>query len=211
MTWIYRKFAKVLVAVVTIALVATGGAWFLNRLDVFGERTTDRSGPVVLKSIRDMKRFVAASGHFEIVIDVQKNTANVPSFLIGTRTIYVAVGDVNAYVDLENLAGPHLVVSADRRSVSVTLPLPEMEKPNIDNKSSYVASQDRGVLTRIGDAFGDNSGRTQELNVMAEERISAAAKASDLGNRAQSNTTATVTALMTSLGFTSVTVTFAKP
>ena len=36
----------------------------------FATETVDRSGPAVLKSIRDLNEYRAASGHFEVIVDL---------------------------------------------------------------------------------------------------------------------------------------------
>ena len=60
----------------------------------FGSRTTDRSQPVLLKSIKDLSRFTAAEGNFQEIVDVQKDSKYLPDFLVNDRTLFVAVGSV---------------------------------------------------------------------------------------------------------------------
>ena len=60
----------------------------------FGTETVDRSGPVVLKSIENLRDFRAASGHFEVIVDVEKDARFVPSKIKGERVLFVAVGSV---------------------------------------------------------------------------------------------------------------------
>src|SRR4051794_19054297 len=39
----------------------------------FATEKTDRSGPVLLKSIQDLSRYVAADGSFQVLIDLQED------------------------------------------------------------------------------------------------------------------------------------------
>ena len=83
---------------VIVALMATGVISFRDLLPSFDNpfraETVDRSGPAVLRSIEDIGEFRAASGHFEIVIDLEKDTA-LPSEILGERLLFVAVGTVD--------------------------------------------------------------------------------------------------------------------
>ncbi|HEU5107357.1 MAG TPA: DUF4230 domain-containing protein, partial [Micromonosporaceae bacterium] len=55
----------------------------------FAEEQTDRSQPALLQSIRDLSRFVAAEGNFQVVIDLERNRRYVPEFLLNERTLLV--------------------------------------------------------------------------------------------------------------------------
>src|SRR6478735_8050086 len=44
----------------------------------FSDRTTDRSQPVLLQSMRDLSRYVAADGTFQVIVDLQENKENIP-------------------------------------------------------------------------------------------------------------------------------------
>lgn len=118
----------------------------LPGLGGLGTRTVDRSGPALLQSIRDLSQYHAAVGDFQIVLDVERDVKFVPGFLAGERALFVAAGTVNAYVDLGGLADDALLVSADGSSVRLRLPEPVLDKPNLDQKRTYLFSQRRGIL-----------------------------------------------------------------
>jgi hypothetical protein len=92
------------------ALVALSGVTAANALGLnpFQSRRIDRSQPTLLKSIQDVSRFQAAVGNFEKVIDIEDDIAGVPAIIAGRRTLFVAAGTVNAYVDLSGLADKDL-------------------------------------------------------------------------------------------------------
>ncbi len=87
-----RGWLKVLgVGAAVLALLFAGSRLSLlpGLDDFFGEETHDRSGPAVLKSIQDMSAYEAASGNFQVVVDLEKDTKFVPDVLRGTRTLFV--------------------------------------------------------------------------------------------------------------------------
>lgn len=184
---------------------------FAGPSNPFGERSVDRSQPVVLESIRDLSRYVAASGNFTVVIDLEKDTELVPSAILGERTLFVAAGTVDAYVEFGGLGGDALKVSADRKTVEVELPRPVLEKPSLDQDRSYVFARERGVVNRFQSLFGDDSNRLQQLYQLAEKKLTAAAAESGVVDTAEKNTRAMLERLLSALGYTSVTVRFSRP
>ncbi|GIJ44446.1 hypothetical protein Val02_13320 [Virgisporangium aliadipatigenens] len=204
-----------LVATVGLVLALVVGAqsvgWLPEFKNPFKEQTTDRSQPPLLQSIQDLSRYVAAEGNFQVIIDVQQNQKYVPDFLVNDRVLFVAAGTVDSYVDFGNIGSGALKESADRRSVEVTLPAPQLGKPNLDPARSQVYSRERGLLNRLGDVFKDDPSRMQEVYKLAEERLTAAATESGLRERAQENTTKMLEGLLKSLGYTAVTVKYQAP
>lgn len=177
----------------------------------FAEKTTDRSQPVLLKSIQDLSRFTAASGNFEVVIDVQNNRDLIPDFIYNERTLFVAAGSVDAYVDFARVTEDGLKVDQEARTVEVRLPAAQLEKPNIDNQRSYVFATQRGLVNRIGDVFGGDPNKQRQLYVAAEQKIGDAAKGSGLVERAQENTSKMLDQMLRALGYTTVKITYAAP
>jgi hypothetical protein len=183
----------------------------LGMANPFHARTTDRSQPVLLQSIKDLSRYEAATANMQVIVDVEKDAKFVPSAIYGTRTLFVASGTVGAYVDFAGLGSKALTVSADRKSVRVTLPQPALDKPNLDPDRSYVVTDKMGILNRVGAFLGNDPNRLQRLNSVAEKKLADAAAQSTLADTAAHNTKLMLTGLMTSLGFTSVTVEFTGP
>jgi hypothetical protein len=177
----------------------------------FSEKTVDRSGPAVLKSIRNLSDFRAATGHFEVIVDVEKDTRFVPDKLKGERILFVAVGSVDAGVDFSGLQEDAVVVSDDRRSVTLELPPARYHEPQLDLERSRVYDRDRGVINRLQSLFGDDAGTDPEVYTLAEEKLAAAARGgSGLLKRAERNTRLMLTGLLHSLGFTRVEIHFAE-
>ncbi|MGW4662429.1 DUF4230 domain-containing protein [Streptosporangium sandarakinum] len=193
--------------VVTLAIVA-GAAWLVwTRLNPFGENSIDRSQPALLQSIHDLSRFEAATGNFQIIVDLEKDAAFLPDAVKGSRTLFVGAGGVDAYVDFGGLSSGALTVSPDRKEVTVKLPHAQLEKPNLDNGRSYVYAQQRGLFDRVQDFLSSSPADQRELYQLAEKKIAEAAQASDLRDRADQNTKAMLQGMLGGLGFEKVTVT----
>jgi hypothetical protein len=170
------------------------------------QRTVDRSGPAVLKAVNDLGRFQAASGYYEVVVDVEHGTDNVPSFLSGNRVLFVAAGNVDVSVDLATLGKGAVTVDSTRTSATVTLPKPKLAPARLDLNRSYVYSEEQGLIDRL------RGGSSQNMKVvydLATKRLDqAAGQTGELTTRAEANTRGMLEGLLRSLGFTQVTVTF---
>ncbi|MER5400981.1 DUF4230 domain-containing protein [Streptomyces sp. NPDC002599] len=204
-------WAKVVSAFVLVLVVLFAGlrlAVLPGLRDVFGTETHDNSGPTLLKSIQDMSRYDAASGNFQVVVDLEKDAKYLPDAIRGTRTLYVGAGTVDAYVDLGRLDQKDVTVNDDRTSATLRLPHAALGKPALDPDHSYAVSKQRGLLDRLGDVFSDNPNDERAVQRLAAQHIGKAAKDSRLTARAEENTTSMLEGLLRSLGFTDVTVTY---
>jgi len=189
-----------------LVLLAVGARLTWSWLDPLGETTIDRSGPALLRSIHDLSRFEAASGDFQVIVDLEKDAAFLPDAIKGSRTLFVGAGSVDAYVDFSGLAKDAITVSPDGRTVTVRIPRAQLEKANIDNARSYVFAHERGLLDRLEEFLSSSPHDQRELYVLAERKIAEAAAASDLRERADRNTKAMLEGMLKSLGFTTVIV-----
>ena len=204
--------ALVAVAAVLIIVVVLSAVHLLPQLrNPFATTTTDRSGPALLKSITTLSRYEAASGTFQVVVDLTKHTAFIPSFLSGSETLFIGQGTDIAFVDFSRLKSPEIKVSADRSAVSVALPRPQLEPAVLNVSQSYVFAEQQGLLNRIGNFFSGNPNSQQQVYILAQQKIEKAAVASPLLAQAQRNTHDMLASMLRSLGFKTVTVTFAAP
>jgi uncharacterized protein DUF4230 len=206
-------------SLVVLGLVVLGGFLFVGWAkdlipgfgSPFGTETVDRSGPAVLKSIENLRDFRAASGHFEVIVDVEQDMRFVPAKVKGERVLFVAIGSVDAGVDFTGLEDGAVEVSDDRRSVSLELPPATFREPELDLERSYVYDRDRGAIDRLQSLFGDDPGIEQDLYPLAEEKlVDAARDGSGLLARAERNTRLMLEGLLRSLGFTRVEVRFSE-
>lgn len=186
--------------------------FLISKLDPFGETTIDRSQPAVLKSIENLGELKAATANLQVIVDVEKDVNNVPSWLKGERTLFVAAGTVDAVVDLKAIGKDDIRVSSDRRSATITLPRATLSPARLNTERSRVYDRDRGLLDRVGDALGDDAGSDQEVYALGTRKLEQAAAADpELLRRAEQNTRATLTSLLKGLGFEDVTIRFRGP
>ena len=174
----------------------------------FAESTTVRNQSALLKSITSLSRYQAASGSFQVIVDLSRKTPYLPSFLEGSSTLFVSQGTVTAYDDFSRLGGGDIQVSPGRTAVTVRLPEPRLEPATLNVRQSYVFAQQQGLLNRIGGLFSGNPGSQQQVYIAAQQKIQAAASHSPLLTQAKSNTRGMLTSMLHSLGLSRVTVIF---
>jgi hypothetical protein len=201
--------AAAIVAVIAALLVLSAVRLLPQLRNPFAENTTVRSGPVLLKSITALSRYEAASGSFQVVINLSRQTSFIPSFLEGSDTLFIGQGTEIAYVDFGQLNGSAIQVSADRKSVRVDLPKARLEPAVLNVSQSYVFAEQQGLLNRIGNFFSGNPNSQQQVYILAQQKIETAAKKSPLLAEAQRNTTGMLDGMLHSLGFRQVSVRFA--
>jgi len=200
--------------VALILVVAVGakvtGLWpsFHNP---FEKKTTDKSQPTLLLSIQDLSRFEAASGNFQVIIDQKESVKYVPDFIYSDRVLFVAAGSVDAYVDFSNIAAGDIKADPAAKSVEIHLPAPQLEKVNLDQDKSEVYDENQGLSNHVKDFFSSDPNKLQKFYQLGEARIGQAAKDSDLSQRAADNTRKMLEQLLRSLGYTTITITFANP
>jgi len=204
-------WAKAVSAVVLVLVVFFAGirlSVLPGLKDLFGTETHDRSGPALLQSIQDMSRYDAASGNFQVVVDLEKDTKYLPDAIRGSRTLYIGAGTVDAYVDLGKVGKDDVTVNDDRTSATLRLPHAALGKPALNPDRSYAVSKQRGLLDRLGDVFSDNPNSEQAVQKLAVKHIGEAAKDSGLTKRAETNTVDMLGGLLRSLGFKEVHVSY---
>ncbi|MEU5877605.1 DUF4230 domain-containing protein [Spirillospora sp. NPDC047279] len=200
-----RVSLLLIVATIALVLLAQQTLRMLpDWINPFAEETKDRSGPVLLQSIRDLSRYEAASGNFQVIVDLEKDAKFLPGSVRGSRTLFVGNGSVDAYVDFGKLGNGAITVNEDRTAVTLKLPPAQLEKTNLDTKNSYVFSAQRGLINRFGDFFGNNPNNQQQLYVLASDKIQTAAKQSGLTARADQNTRQMLENMLRALGFKTV-------
>ena len=197
-----------IIALVVLVVVLSAVHLLPQLRNPFAQTTTVRSEPVILKSITQLSRYEAASGSFEVVVDITKRTSLIPSFLAGSETLFVGEGSDIAYVDFSQLKNQAIKVNANRTEVTVTLPKAQLEPAVLNVAQSYVYAEQQGLFNRIGNFFSGNPNGQQQVYILAQQKIQTAAQQSPLLAEAQKNTQGMLDGMLSSLGFTHVTVTF---
>jgi hypothetical protein len=202
-----------LVFALVAAAVVVGGSRLLPDLHPFKTETKDRPQPALLQSLQRLDEYHAARANLQQVVDIERDTRHVPSFIKGERTVMVATGDVDATVDFRQLGAQSVQASWERREVIITLPSARVGRARLDLARTRVVEHDRGLIDRAGDALGGDSGNEQRALLLAAQRkLDAAARADkNLLPTAQRNTEQMLRNLALGLGYKKVTVRFAAP
>lgn len=204
------RAALVFPAVVALAVLLGSSLFALRLLAPGQKRQIDRSGPTILQALSDLSAYRAATGTFQVIVDEEEDITQVPAFLAGERTVLVAAGSVDAEVDFSSLDQDTVVVSPDRRQVTIKLPPAQLTQARLDHEHTYVASRQRGIVNRVGEALSASPGDDRELLLQAENKLRDTAADTELRTRAENNTRSMLTTLLRSLGFDRVDITFAE-
>jgi Protein of unknown function (DUF4230) len=193
-----------LLAVVAYAVVAAIG-W-----DLLPFQTTekDHSPPPILAELRELSDLHAAQAEFEVVVDQEQDVRFVPQAIAGERVQFVAVGTVDAVVDLTRLPIDAVRYDAATDSAVVYLPRPTIAEPVLDVDQSHVMNRDRGLLNRLGGVFTDNPTSELGLYEAARDKMSAAAARTGLVTMAEEQAESLLEPLVRQLGVTTVEVRF---
>ena len=197
----------VIVSVAALALVLSAVHLLPRLRNPFAETTTVTSTQPLLKSITALSRYEAATGTFQVVVDLSRQSI-LPSFIEGSQTLFIGVGSTIAYVNFGQLTGKAIRVSANRKTVTISLPAAQLEPAVLNVRQSYVFAEQQGLLNRIGNFFSGNPNSQQQVYILAQQKIESAAVHSPLLTEAEKNTRDMLDGMLRSLGFQQVTVTF---
>ena len=211
-----RRRTKLVAVVAGLALLVPIGFGIADAVDRWtpdppATQTVDRSPAALLLAMRDIADFHAASGTYQVLVDVEHESRYLPSMISGERSTLFATGSVDARVDFSGLGPGAVTRSDDRRTATITLPAPPLTPATLDPAQTRIVGRERGLVQRVEDAVSDNPRDDSELYRMAAAKLDAAAAQSDLTTRAADNTRAMLTGLAQGLGYETVTVNFAPP
>lgn len=168
------------------------------------ERTIEvKPTPNVVTALQKLARLEGASLHLERVIDLKEKQSRFFGLVEAEDAILlIAAGDVTAGIDLSELRHEDIEIDEERKSVRVTLPRATIFSARVDSERTY-------VHTRATDPLAEpQSNLETEARREAERGFRKAAEEAGLLKTAEDSVARTVRALITSLGFTEVEVTF---
>jgi len=168
--------------------------------------TIVRPTPNVLVAVKDMARLESASFHMERVIDLSDKQSHLFGLVQSEDAILlVAVADVSAGVDLQQLKAEDIVVEPAAKRVTITLPPPEVFHAELDNAKTYVHARHTGALAARKENLETRARQEAERSL-----IEAALQAGIL-NRANDNARRAVEGLVRGLGYGEVEVKVRPP
>lgn len=191
-------------------VACVGGAYLAGREDAPSAQPASTSkievhaGASVITAIRDMAKLEATSFHIEKVIEVNDEQQHLWGLVQAKDALLlVAVGDVTAGVDLSQLQDGDVTVDAATHTVHVRLPAPEITSSALDEKATHVYQRSTDVMAERNEQLESDARRA------AEEQMRQAALAAGILDRARTSADRTLRALLRSLGWEQVEITWA--
>ena len=160
--------------VIVVALFLVAGAIGFNLLP-FQTTEKDHSPPPILTELRQLSDFHAAQAEFEVIIDQEEDVRFMPQVIAGERVQFVAVGTVDAVIDLSAVSADAVRFDPETNRAVVFLPRPTIEEPVLDLEQSHVMNRDRGLVNRVGGIFTDNPTSENDLMQAAQAKMADAA------------------------------------
>jgi hypothetical protein len=194
-------------SLVAAALVACAGAAFLvGRAAAPREPESGiavHATPGVVTAIRDVARLEVTSFHIEKVVEASEEQSRLWGFVQAKDTLLlVAVGDVVAGVDLSRLRDEDVVIDEARHALRVRVPAPEVTSSTLDERATHVYSRATDVLAERNERLEGEARR------QAEEQMRKAAVEAGILDRARASADRTLRALLRSLGYVDVELTW---
>ena len=195
-----------LVLAVLIVVLAIAGGIGLARYGsslpmvgwLFGEgQPQTTTSPVVVEGVRKLDRLATVRSTQSVVVTKETGGTELRRFLTGEKVLLVAVGDVEAGVDLSSIGEGD--VRVEENSVKIRLPDPEVFSVSLDEDKTRVYDRDQGVLNlRPDDALVEEARRD------ATDELQSAARKNDILKTAEQNAEDSIRAFVTTLGFEKV-------
>lgn len=158
----------------------------------------DSSAPAVVNRIQQLNKLETVAFSVDAVVEGNKTSPMLPDLLFGDRLLLVAHGQTVAGVDLGKLQAD--AVHVNGKSVTVDLPASEVFYTRLDNAKTRVYMRNTGMLAQ------QDTNLEGDTRKSAEDQILKAAIADGILDTARANARASITSLLTGLGFESVTV-----
>jgi hypothetical protein len=192
------------IVLVSVALgIGIGRFDFMERVPIVGpflfeerpEQTT--TGPVVVEGIQDLDQLATVRWTESVPVTRESGGTQLERLLVGERILLVAVGRVEAGVDLSELGGDD--VRVDGETVTIRLPEPEILSTSLDEERTRVYDRDYSPLNLRPD-----DDLVEDARATAVDRVERAARENDILEAAERNAEDSIRAFVTTLGFEEV-------
>lgn len=193
-----------ILVVVSVALgVGISNFDFMARLPVVGpllyaerpEQTT--TGPVVVEGVQRLDRLATVRWTESVPVTKESGGTQLERLFSGEKVLLVAVGEVEAGVDLSELGKDDVKVSGER--VTIRLPQPEILSTSLDEGKTRVYDRDYSPLNLRPD-----DGLVERARAEAEQKVEQAARENGILDTAEQNAESSIRAFVTTLGFEEV-------
>jgi hypothetical protein len=181
--------------VLILLILAIGFMWSRKTDSTY--INTDRAS--VIKEMRSLQRLETASFTLEKIIDGGTTGDNVfQQFLFGDKILLIAHGQVIAGFDFSQFSENDITI--DGTKIKITLPKPQILTTTLDNTQTKVYDRQKGILNPGSKDLEANA------RAAAEKSIKEAACTGGILNQATDNGRKQLTALLTALHFTEITI-----
>lgn len=101
---------------------------------------------LALDSIQGMSQLTTVRYNYSSLVTSERDMPDVLKLLYGEKQVMVAVGHVNAGIDLSKITARDVI--QDGNSISIQLPPPQLQDCFVSEQESYIASMETGVFSR---------------------------------------------------------------
>jgi Protein of unknown function (DUF4230) len=162
---------------------------------------TEPDEPAVVQGIQRLNELATVKYTTQVIVTEKENTKilrqPLPEFLTGEKVLLVAVGEVEAGVDLDELGPEDVRVKGN--TVYIDLPEARILDSSLDEDKTRLYDRDQGLFKIRG-----NDELIEEARRDAEDRMVEAARDNDILDKARDNSEASISTLITSLGYDEV-------
>jgi hypothetical protein len=162
--------------------------------------TISPSAPAVVEKIQRLNRLETVVYSLDTVVEGQRTTPLLPDILAGDKLLLIVHGQSIAGVDLSQLKPEDVQIdnptsTAAGSTIHVTLPASQLFVTSLDEQHTRVYIRSTGLLV-AADANLESDTRAK-----AQQQLQQAALSDGILDAARKNARATVTTLLSSLGF----------
>jgi hypothetical protein len=200
--FLFAIFLGAALVIVFVHQAKTGLTGRLVTLLTGRTATFDESVPVVVDRIQSLNRLESVVYSLDTVVENKESNPILPDALAGDKILLVVHGQSIAGVDLSKLKPEDVHIDgANNRSIHITLPPSEIFVTTLDNAKTRVYARSTGLLVP------EDENLESDARAKAQQQLQAAALADGILDAARKNARASISLLLTSLGFEHVDVT----
>lgn len=194
-----RRVLFIFITLVILAIVIVGALSIFRFFEPKEKYVFQTNSRTVIKQIQSLNRMETAQFTIEKVIDAGTNGNVFQQFLFGDKLLLIAQGEVIAGFDFSKVTENDIAI--ENGTVGLALPQPEILITTLNNDQTRVYDRRTGLLSK-GDKDLESKAREQATNLIRQ-----AACQGNILDTASTNARNQLTALLKSLGFTTVIIT----
>jgi len=203
-SWRQRlRIAALVLLLLFAGVMGAAVSWGYQRVSHWmGEDTLEvHDGRAVIVAVQKLARLESAQFNIERVVDLtDKQRAFFGLMEVKDKILLVASGEVVAGVDLAEISEDDIIVNIERKEATITLPPARILSVRVDNDRTYVHNRDTDFFASRKDSLEAKA--RQE----AERSIRQAAMDGGVLEHARRNAGRTIEGLLSSLGYSTITV-----